>query len=106
MIVLLLFGALGAVVSIDGVLEKQRRIANDGFKTDFPNYYYRDLQAKLFEMTSNNGCTFDIGADSNHTNIDFQIRVVPPPRAVTKLWGSEVDCPITNIANTSRTPAA
>ena len=89
MIVLLLFGALGAVVSIDGVLEKQRRIANDGFKTDFPNYYYRDLQAKLFEMTSNNGCTFDIGADSNHTNIDFQIRVVPPPRAVTKLWGSE-----------------
>ena len=89
MIVLLLFGALGAVVSTDGVLEKQRRVPYDGFKTDFPNYYYRDLQAKLFEMTSTNGCTFDIGADSNHTNTDFQIRVVPPPRAVTKLWGSE-----------------
>jgi Glycosyltransferase 61 len=90
MIGLLLVTALGIVLSTSSVQEKRRHITNDELKANFSKYYYQNLQEKLLEITSStNNCTFGREADPNTLITDFQIRIVPPPAAVTKLWGSE-----------------
>lgn len=90
MIGLLLITTFSIVLRTDSVQEKRRHIANDELKANFSKYYYQNLQEKLLEMTSStNNCTFGREADPNTLITDFQIRTVPPPTAVTKLWGTE-----------------